>query len=75
MVQDEYINAGRIDRGVQEKSLAVLARAGMPAILTEIGFISNPAEEDYMNSPEGQIEITNGLVKAIQRYKESVEHH
>ena len=75
MVQDEYINAGRIDRGVQEQSLAVLARAGMPAILTEIGFISNPAEEDYMNSPEGQIEITNGLMKAIQRYKQSVEHH
>jgi len=75
MVQDEYINAGRVDRGVQEQSLAVLARAGMPAILTEIGFISNPSEEDYMNSPEGQIEITNGLVKAIQRYKESVENH
>jgi N-acetylmuramoyl-L-alanine amidase len=75
MVQDEYINAGRIDRGVQEQSLAVLARAGMPAILTEIGFISNPSEEDYMNSPEGQIEITNGLMKAIQRYKQSVEHH
>jgi N-acetylmuramoyl-L-alanine amidase len=75
MVQDEFINAGRIDRGVQEKSLAVLARAGMPAILTEIGFISNPSEEDYMNSPEGQIEITNGLLKAIQRYKQSVEHH
>ncbi|WP_432713204.1 N-acetylmuramoyl-L-alanine amidase family protein [Pedobacter sp.] len=74
MVQDEYINAGRIDRGVQEKSLAVLARAGMPAILTEIGFISNPSEEDYMNSPEGQIEMVNGLLKAIQRYKASVEH-
>jgi N-acetylmuramoyl-L-alanine amidase len=73
MMQDEYINAGRIDRGVQEKSLAVLARAGMPAVLTEIGFISNPEEEDYMNSPEGQAEITNGLLKAIQRYKQSVE--
>jgi N-acetylmuramoyl-L-alanine amidase len=46
----------------------------MPAILTEIGFISNPSEEDYMNSPEGQHEITNGLLKAIQRYKSTVEH-
>ncbi|MET3115109.1 N-acetylmuramoyl-L-alanine amidase [Pedobacter sp. CG_S7] len=75
MVQDEYINAGRVDRGVQEKSLAVLARAGMPAILTEIGFISNPTEEDYMNSPEGQLEIINGLLKAIQRYQFAVENH
>ena len=73
LVQDEYVNVGRINRGVQEKSLAVLARAGMPAILTEIGFISNPTEEDYMNSEAGQIEITNCLLKAIQAYKESVE--
>ncbi|RZL50399.1 MAG: N-acetylmuramoyl-L-alanine amidase [Pedobacter sp.] len=73
MVQDEYVSVGRVNRGVQEKSLAVLARAGMPAILTEIGFISNPAEEDYMNSEAGQIEITNCLLKAIQAYKTSVE--
>ncbi len=73
MVQDQYVAVGRVNRGVQEKSLAVLARAGMPAILTEIGFISNPAEEDYMNSLEGQEEITNCLLKAIQAYKQSVE--
>lgn len=73
LIQDEYIQVGRINRGVQEKSLAVLARAGMPAVLTEIGFISNPGEEDYMNSEAGQIEITNCLLKAIQAYKLSVE--
>lgn len=72
-VQDEYVNVGRVNRGVQEKSLAVLARAGMPAILTEIGFMSNPDEENYMNSPEGQDEITNCLLKAIENYKKSVE--
>lgn len=73
LVQDQYINVGRINRGVQEKSLAVLARAGMPAILTEIGFISNPTEEDYMNSEAGQTEITACILKAIQAYKLSVE--
>ncbi|GAB1463010.1 N-acetylmuramoyl-L-alanine amidase family protein [Pedobacter sp.] len=72
-IQDEYVSVGRINRGVQEKSLAVLARAGMPAVLTEIGFISNASEEDYMNSEAGQIEITNCLLKAIQAYKMSVE--
>lgn len=72
-IQDQYVSVGRINRGVQEKSLAVLARAGMPAVLTEIGFISNPLEEDYMNSEAGQIEITNCLLKAIQAYKMSVE--
>ena len=73
LVQDEYVNVNRVNRGVQEKSLAVLARAGMPAILTEIGFISNPTEEDYMNSEEGQTEITNCLFKAILAYKKSIE--
>lgn len=73
LLQQEYVNAGRINRGVQEKSLAVLARAAMPAVLTEIGFVSNPEEEDYMNSPEGQNEIVSGIVKAIKNYKRIAE--
>ena len=72
-MQDEYIKTGRIDRGVKEKSLAVLAKAGMPAVLTEIGFVSNPEEEDYMNSANGQNEIITSLLKAIQSYKKQVE--
>lgn len=73
MLQQEYIAAGRINRGVQEKSLAVLARASMPAVLTEIGFVSNPEEEDYMNSPEGQNEIVTGIIRAIKNYKRLAE--
>jgi N-acetylmuramoyl-L-alanine amidase len=72
-MQDEYAKTGRIDRGVKEKSLAVLARAGMPAVLTEIGFISNPEEEAYMNSETGQLEIVDCLLKAIQTYKRQLE--
>ena len=73
LIQDEYVKTGRVNRGVQEKSLAVLARAGMPAVLTEIGFISNPEEEDYMNSESGQNEIVSCLLNAIQAYKKQVE--
>ena len=73
LVQDQYVSVGRVNRGVQEKSLAVLARAGMPAILTEIGFISNPDEENYMNSEAGQTEITECLLKAIQNYRKGIE--
>ncbi|MFA5244365.1 MAG: N-acetylmuramoyl-L-alanine amidase [Pedobacter sp.] len=72
-MQDEYIQSGRIDRGVKEQSLAVLARAGMPAVLTEIGFVSNPEEEEYMNSELGQKEIVSNLLKAIQTYKKQAE--
>ena len=72
-MQDEYIQSGRIDRGVKEQSLAVLARAGMPEVLTEIGFVSNPEEEEYMNSELGQKEIVSNLLKAIQTYKKQAE--
>lgn len=73
LLQQEYVNAGRTNRGVQEKSLAVLARAAMPAVLTEIGFVSNPEDEDYMNSQEGQNEIVTGIIRAIKNYKRIAE--
>lgn len=73
LVQDEYVNTGRVNRGVKEQGLAVLQKAGMPAILTEIGFISNPTEEKYINSDEGQAEIVNNILQAIINYKKDVE--
>lgn len=73
LIQDEYVTSGRINRGVQELSLAVLARAGMPAVLTEIGFISNPNEEAYLKSEKGQAEIVKNLLDAIKAYKRQVE--
>jgi N-acetylmuramoyl-L-alanine amidase len=45
-----------------------LAKAGMPAVLTEIGFISNPRDEEYMNSEYGQNEIVSCQVKAIESF-------
>ncbi|MCL7987947.1 N-acetylmuramoyl-L-alanine amidase [Sphingobacterium sp. lm-10] len=73
MMQEEYVQSGRGNRGVQELSLAVLATAGMPAVLTEIGFISSPDEENFMLSPAGQTEIVSNLTTAIKRFKTSVE--
>ena len=69
LIQDEYVKRGRRDRGVHEKSLAVLARAGMPAVLTEIGYLSSPSEERYMKSAEGQREIVASIVNAVMDYK------
>jgi len=68
LIQQQYIKSGRVDRGVKEQSLAVLAKAGMPAVLTEIGFISNPTEEDYINSPDGRQEIVGNIKSAIVEY-------
>lgn len=72
-IQDRFIGTGRVDRGVKEQKLAVLARAGMPAVLTEIGFMSNPEEENYMLSEKGQQEIVADLLHAIIAYKKQTE--
>lgn len=74
LIEGEYVKTGRGSRGVKELSLAVLARAGMPAVLTEIGFISNPDEERYLNSAHGQSEIVENLLKAIKGYKKQIEN-
>jgi len=74
LVEGEYVQSNRQSRGVKELSLAVLARAGMPAILTEIGFISNPDEERYLNSAQGQSVIVENLLNAIKSYKKQVEN-
>ncbi|MGH2622789.1 MAG: N-acetylmuramoyl-L-alanine amidase family protein [Sphingobacterium sp.] len=70
-IQNQYSKNNRTNRGVQELSLAVLASAGMPAVLTEIGFISNPDEEKFMLSSDGQQEIVQNLIDAIKHYKNS----
>ena len=72
-MQDQFGGSSRVDRGVKEQSLAVLATAGMPAVLTEIGFISNPTEEQFMMSAQGQESIVSDLFNAINTYRKSVE--
>ncbi|MBE8723233.1 N-acetylmuramoyl-L-alanine amidase family protein [Sphingobacterium pedocola] len=69
LMQHEYIKSSRGSRGVKEQGLAVLAKAGMPAVLTEIGFISSPEEEAYMLSQTGQQEIVTNLFYAIKTFK------
>ena len=74
LIQGNYTNDdGRVNRGVKEQGLLILQRCGLPAVLTEIGFISNPTEERYMNSENGQAEIVNSIFKAIKTYKKETE--
>lgn len=73
LMQDEFTKSARPDRGVKEQSLAVLATAGMPAVLTELGFMSSSVEENYMLSTAGQNEMVKNLFDAIKTYKTAVE--
>lgn len=74
-IEDEFQKVGRISREAKqrEKRIWVLQAVAMPAVLIETGFISNPEEEDYLNSEAGQQQICEVLVRAIKRYKFSLE--
>lgn len=65
-------NNGRESAGVKEQGVLVLAHSAMPAVLIETGFINNSEEEDYLNSPEGQNEIVQSIIKAINNYRKAI---
>lgn len=76
MIENEFTNLGRRSLGVLQrnwKGIWVLQATNMPAVLIETGFITNKDEEDYLNSDDGQIEMTRAIANAILRYKEQVD--
>jgi N-acetylmuramoyl-L-alanine amidase len=74
ILASEFVdNDGRKLEGIREQSLYVLCHSAMPSVLVEIGYITNPEEEEYLNSEEGQEQIVNSIVGAIKIYKDKVE--
>lgn len=70
LVQDEFADVGRVDRDVKQRGVGiwVLQATAMPSVLVETGFISNPDEEKYLNSEEGQNELATCMIKALKKY-------
>jgi N-acetylmuramoyl-L-alanine amidase len=74
LVQEELnLTLGLRDRGVKQAPFRVLMGAKMAAVLVELGFISNPAEETRLQSPIYQAELVDSLFRAIRRFKTQVE--
>ena len=63
---------GRQDKGVHQDNLAVLRKASMPACLLELGFISTPDEEQYLNSDQAVAQFSRGFYTAVVAYKKKV---
>jgi len=58
-------------RGIKQAPLKVLSGVTMPAVLVEIGFLSNPEEEKTMQKDEFLQKIAQSLSKAILDFKET----
>jgi len=56
------------DLGVKQAPFYVLMNAGMPSILAEISFISNPVEEKRLASRPYREKIAQSLFEGIQQY-------
>jgi len=58
-------------RAIQQAPFRVLVGANMPAVLVEMGFITNGAQEKQLTSDEFQNQIAQALVGAIGRFRDA----
>ena len=68
-IQSQYKEIlSRSDRGVKQAGFWVLFMTTMPSVLTELGFITHPSEEKYLNSKEGQDYLASAIFRACREY-------
>ncbi len=60
------------DRGVQQAPFFVLTGARMPAVLVEVGFVSNPDEEKQLAQAKYEDELAEAIVRGIGDYEVAV---
>ena len=62
---------GQVKRGAKEAPLVVLRNIYSPALLVEIGFLSNPKEAKNLASSSFQAKIAQGMAEAIKAFSQS----
>ena len=67
----QNLPAGRLGRA--SGSFLVLKASAMPSILVELGFISTPEEERYLNTDAGTGTLCDGIFRAFLTYKREQE--
>ena len=58
------------DRGVKQGPLAVLTNAMMPSVLIELGFITNPTEEQALGQAAFQESVASATAEAVRAFFE-----
>ncbi len=68
-------NADRSNRGVRQAGFWVLHQTSMPAVLIELGYISNPREEEFLTSTDGQNRLAESIFQAFKEFKHEYTRH
>ena len=75
-VQNELVKRTKMpDREVRQAGFIVLMDVGMPAVLIETGFISNPHDQKILTSESGQTNLARAVFSGFQSYKNNVERN
>ena len=71
-LMQQYVCAatGRVNGGSHQNNLAVLRLTSMPSCLLELGFISTPDEEDFLNADTSVPLYVQGVFNAFMKYRE-----
>lgn len=64
-------NRSAPDKVVRRAPFRILVDARMPALLVELGYLSNKGEYKKLNSPPYQNKVVNALLKAIQEFDQT----
>jgi N-acetylmuramoyl-L-alanine amidase len=59
----------RKNLGVKEAGFLVLWKTGMPSILVETGFLTNPDDKMFLRSEHGQKQIAHAVMLSVKDYK------
>lgn len=69
-IQKYYVSmASRPNKGVHQAGFLVLRETSMPSVLTELGFITTPQEEAYLNSQQGINKLARSIFEGFLDYK------
>jgi len=71
LIQNQFRDkVGRKDRGVRQAGYYVISFTSMPSVLVELGFLTNPNEEDFLHSEDGRTYMASALFRAFRDYRD-----
>ncbi|PAP76213.1 N-acetylmuramoyl-L-alanine amidase family protein [Rubrivirga marina] len=73
LIEGEFVKSGRHSRGVKQDNFIVLWAASMPAVLVEVGFVTNREEAQFLSTSAGLDQTARSIFEAVRQYKTTYE--